>query len=254
MIGRLKMVSTMFCIVFIPNIANSAGEVVRGTKMADDGSVIVQNTFAVVPHLEYEFGAFDYDSGVTAGNTNMGIAFGVTVGKDKNILDIYSRQSLTEDGEGADVSNYGINYARIITQDRGYFSISLEQQSLKESKNNDFWESDIIRIKPGIGVTWHESKKFHGVVGGGFFVGFGDYETRQPPSGIGRSVNAEGDMTTIGLFVQNKAAYSLTDKLSLTASIVGELEMSVKDPEIGGEDHMYSGFSIYARLGLQYQI
>ncbi len=253
------MVRIVFCVVglccayLIPQFALAGSEVERGQDMADKGSVVHHSSWALIPHAEYEFGAFDYDTGVTAGNSSHGAAVGVTIGKDNNIFDIYTRQSFTSDGEGADVNNFGLLYARKLRKSM-YFSLGLENQTIEEADDGDFWKSDILRVKVGLGgATDRGRSKFKNVLGAGFFVGIGEVETRQPTNGgFGRSVYSEDDMATFGLFVQNKVTYALTDKLSLTGSLVAELEMSIDDPQIGDEELFYSGFSIYFRVGLQY--
>ena len=252
-------------VVLSGNICYSGEEVDRGVGMADKGSVVTKTGIAIVPHAELEYGAFDYDTGVHGDNSDIGLAVGLTIGKDKNMFDLYGR--LSTGGSDNYIKNIGFLYGRKFGRSGAYWAVALEKQSLRETGTGGayslkpvFYDSEEIRIKPSFGGSLRKNALF-GVGGAGLYLGTADVEfERYEHSGSSfKHYKGNDSITTFGMFCQMKGGYDITDNLAFTASYLVELGMN-SGVDLGydyelGQDYSETGFVFlwYLRAGLQYR-
>lgn len=239
-----------------------AGEVVRGEDMADQGQTIEKTqavTFA--PHAELEYRLED----ITIGNGNAtadypALALGVSAMFDQYVADVYMRLALSDNDTGSDyidtkgANAFGITLAK--TERSGlYWGLGFEYRDIEFYNNysttRDKYSEESYQLRPVVGASL-QRKKWSNVVGGGLILSYGTVHVDYYNTTKGTRIAGDGTSYGVGVFVQNKFTYKITDSLSLPASLYWEGATSLSDPTIDGEDISSSYWNLGVRCGLQY--
>ena len=274
---KKKLLITAMLLSVVTAANSEAGEVER-KDIADEGRTVTKHGLTYSPHVELEYGNFSDDTNIHSdSDSDIGIALGLTVGiNSNNLVDVYTRQSLGD--SGTNLSNFGLNYAYMLSKSygygaRSYFAIGLESEnyekvgrsSLTGNVREETWDSNETRLKLGFGygnldvanlLMGKKVSKFTYGAGGGIILGIQDVDTGRYGDTVrtGSSYFEGSDsLLKTGFFVQGKFGYYLTPRLKLHGGVVFSGETSLDDLEIGGHSFTYSGdVQAYLRGGLQY--
>jgi hypothetical protein len=250
----LKIGCVASAVLFLSSSYCYSGEVDRG-DIADKGTTVTKSRITFVPHAEIEYGIFSYETRISGGGPdNTGLALGLTVGKNSNMLDFYTRLSLGD--EENSVNNYGIVYAHRFNTGKEYFSIALEKQDYKENGagglywSDEYFSSSEIRIKPSYGMVAGGEEAFL-MYGVGVYLGNAeiDYKLNEY-SGV---YEGSDTTTTYGIFVQSKFGYNITKQLALVGSLLWEGGLSTGIDLDANHSMNPSAMLWYCRLCLQYR-
>ena len=258
----------LFLMIFSGGSFASSNDVVRGEQMADQGEIIEKRSFSFAPHAEIEYRAESIDIGKGGSGANYpALAYGLGVKKGSFLLDIYSRIPLQGNDEGDEYidldsdSVFGVTLAKTVDERNGtagYLSLSLEYRDVSIVEDfgfgKDIYGLKTYSLKPGIGF-YTSSPKYSNVIGGGLVLFGGEASADYYDTFKGIRIKGEGDTYGIGLFVQNKFVYKLTQSVSIPMSLYWEGSTSIQDPEIANDSTntiSSSYWNLGVRIGVQY--
>lgn len=264
----LLLLVFVFVFVFVllcvsQTVFAGSNDVIRGEDMADKGTITEKFGISLMPHAEFELRGETIDVGPGSNTSNNALAFGLAIKRGRYVLDIYGKDFLDSSDDDSysktdTNTSYGVTLAKI-GQHGMYYSFALESREIKfiEAVNvtDDTYSLEIRSFKPGVGFA-SVGRNYSNVIGGGFILFTGDVAVDYYDIYKGRRLTGGGSTYGLGLFVQNKFAYHLSNSVSIPVSIYWEGATSLSDPEIepnNPDDTISSSYwNLGVRLGMQF--
>lgn len=247
----------------------SSNDVVYGNDMADPSIVVEKEksiTFAPHAEIEYRYESIEIGEG-SSGAMYPALAVGIAAKHGNNILDLYTRFPLVDNPKDSDYVDleenyiYGVQYSRLFGSGGSlmYASLALEYREFEiyedfsDDRKRDEYSKKSFSLRPGVGLASIRGN-FSNVVGGGLIFDYGTVEADYYSTFDRKRYNDDGTTFGVGVFVQNKAAYHVTEHLSIPFSIYADMLTSLNDPDVEGSQDTLSSyyFSFGAKIGIQY--